>query len=172
MGERRPVETPVEIVPYDEAWPARFKAERERLESLLARWLTGCVEHVGSTAVPGLPAKPVIDMMAPVHSLEASRPAIDAITGAGYAYAPYKPDVMHWFCKPSPQYRTHHLHLVPFESPLWVQRLAFREALRRNASLAAEYAELKRSLAQRYRYDREAYTQAKTPFVQRVLADL
>jgi GrpB-like predicted nucleotidyltransferase (UPF0157 family) len=120
--------------------------------------------------VPGLPAKPVIDIMAPVHTLESSRAAIEAATGIGYMYYPYKAEVMHWFCKPSPSYRTHHLHLVPFASPLWEQRLVFRDALRHSQALAAEYAQLKLRLAQQYRTDREAYTEGKTPFIQRVLS--
>ena len=77
---------------------------------------------------------------------------------------------MHWFCKPSPQSRTHHLHLVPYGSALWMQRLRFRDALRADPALAAEYAALKCELARRFRHDREAYTEAKTPFVERVLS--
>jgi GrpB-like predicted nucleotidyltransferase (UPF0157 family) len=125
---------------------------------------------VGSTAVPGLVAKPVIDIMVAVASLAASRPAISALADIGYVYVPYRAEVMHWFCKPSPSFRTHHLHLVPFGSRLWVERLAFRDHLRRDAAVAAEYAELKRRLAQRYEFDREAYTDAKEPFIRRVLS--
>jgi len=149
-----------------------FDAERGALESILSSWLTGSIEHVGSTAVHGLDAKPVIDIMAPVQGLEESRPAIDVVTSAGYAYFPYKADVMHWFCKPSPTYRTHHLHLVPYESAHWQERLAFRDALRNSPELAAEYADLKYSLVEQFRHDREAYTDAKTPFVRRVLLKL
>lgn len=94
------------------------------------------------------------------------------LNGAGYRYAEYKTDVMHWFCKPSFEHRTHHLHLIPFESPLWRDRLAFRDALRRSPALADEYAELKASLAQKYELDRDAYTEAKSPFIERVLARL
>jgi GrpB-like predicted nucleotidyltransferase (UPF0157 family) len=75
-------------------------------------------------------------------------------------------------CKPSPAFRTHHLHLVPFRSPLWVERLAFRDCLRRDPAVAAEYARLKRDLARRYECDREAYTEAKGPFVRQVLSRL
>jgi GrpB-like predicted nucleotidyltransferase (UPF0157 family) len=74
---------------------------------------------------------------------------------------------MHWFCKPSPEHRTHHLHLVPLGSALWHDRLAFRDALRANPQLAAEYEALKRRLARDFRLDREAYTEDKTQFVQR-----
>lgn len=162
----------IEVLPYDPAWPDRFEHERRRLQAALAPWLIGPIEHIGSTAVPALPAKPVIDIMAPVHSLAASRPAIEAAAAIGYLHAPYKADVMHWLCKPSPALRTHHLHLVPFDSPLWRERLAFRDALRSQPALAAEYAALKLRLAQQHRDDREAYTDAKTPFVQGVLAGL
>jgi GrpB-like predicted nucleotidyltransferase (UPF0157 family) len=163
-------EAAIEVVPYDAAWPSKFEAERALLESVFGAWLAGPVEHIGSTAVPLLAAKPVIDIMAPVYTLEASRPAIDAAASAGYVYFPYQAEVMHWFCKPSPHHRTHHLHLVPFGSPMWHQRIAFRDALRGNPLLATEYGELKLRLAQMFRLDREAYTEAKAPFVQRVLS--
>ena len=162
-------DAPVELADYAAAWPAAFEVERAQLESILAPWLAGRIEHIGSTAVPGLCAKPVIDIMAPVHSLDASRPAIDAAVAAGYVYAAYKAEFMHWFCKPSPGHRTHHLHLLPLDSALWQQRLAFRDALRRSPALAGEYAALKRQLAARFRFDREAYTEAKGPFIERVL---
>lgn len=159
----------IEVVPYDTAWPALFEAERHMLQQALAPWLAGCIEHVGSTAVPGLMAKPVIDIMAPVRSLADSRHAIAAAAQHGYLHHPYRADVMHWFCKPSPTVRTHHLHLVPHDSALWRERLAFRDALRHSASLRADYARLKRDLARRFPFDRDAYTEAKTPFIRHVL---
>ena len=134
-------EASVRIVPYDPAWPSLFQQERSLLEAALGKWLAGPVEHFGSTAVPRLAAKPVIDIMAGVESLDASRDAIAAAGGLGYVYYPYRPDVMHWFCKPSAAFRTHHLHLVPFNSPLWIERLAFRDYLRKDPAVAAEYAD-------------------------------
>jgi hypothetical protein len=116
-----PNEAPVEIVPYDPSWPARFDEERERLLEAIGAWLVGPIEHIGSTAVRGLPAKPVIDIMAGVRTLDASRPAIAAVAGLGYCYSPYRPDTEHWFCKPSLAFRTHHLHLVPFGSTQWTE---------------------------------------------------
>ncbi len=163
---------PVELSSYNSEWPVKFESERAVLKVMLAPWLEGAIEHVGSTAVPGLIAKPVIDIMVGVKSLESSQPAIDVLVNHGYQYFPYKPDVMHWFCKPSDALRTHHLHLIPYQSPLWQERLRFRDALRTRQILAQEYAQLKQALADRYPHDREAYTQAKWPFVQRVLADL
>jgi GrpB-like predicted nucleotidyltransferase (UPF0157 family) len=163
-------EAPIDIVPYDPSWPARFEEEREQLVEAIGVWLVGPVEHIGSTAIVGLPAKPVIDIMAGVQTLEASRPAITAVADLGYCYSPYRPDSEHWFCKPSPAFRTHHLHLVPFGSLLWTEALAFREYLRAHPPIAGEYAALKQHLAQKYRLDREAYTQAKGPFIARVTA--
>ena len=160
---------PVHIVPYDSAWPGLFERERAALSDVLAPWLVGAIEHVGSTAVRGLAAKPVIDIMAPVRDLESSRPALGALSGSGYCYSPYRDEVMHWFCKPSPAHRTHHLHVVPFPSQLWFDRLAFRDLLRANPTVAAEYANLKHHLARLYEFDRDAYTDAKRPFVEHVL---
>jgi GrpB-like predicted nucleotidyltransferase (UPF0157 family) len=169
---RQSGEASVQIVPYDPAWPSLFERERALLESRLGPWLAGPVEHVGSTAVPGLVAKPVIDIMAAVASLAASADVIAAAATAGYQYFPYRPDVMHWFCKPSPAHRTHHLHLVPFNSRLWIERVAFRDCLRRDASVAAEYAALKSELARRHEFDREAYTDAKGPFIRGIVERL
>ena len=131
--------------------------------------LAGPIEHVGSTAVPGLAAKPVIDIMAGVQSLEECRPAIATLEAIGYCYFPHRPEQQHWFCKPSAAFRTHHLHLVPFGSRSWTERLAFRDYLRRDHLTARQYAELKKQLATQYEFDREAYTEAKGPFIQSIL---
>src|SRR5262249_58343933 len=96
------------------------------------------------------------------------RPAIDAATSIGYCYFPYQAELKHWFCKPSPAFRTHHLHLVPLGSPQWVRPIAFREYLRAHGNVAAEYEALKRRLAGEFRLDREAYTNAKSPFIDAV----
>ena len=162
-------EAPVELVPYNGTWPALFSAERVRLLRVLRPWLAGPIEHVGSTAVPGMPAKPIIDIMAAVASLDASRSAIPALLELDYQYAPYRADVMHWFCKPSFAERSHHLHLVPFDSALWHERIKFRDCLRSQPAVAQEYAVLKDRLAHLHRLDREAYTEAKGPFVAQVL---
>lgn len=154
---------------YDSSWPSKFEAEKAQLMATAGEWYYGSVEHVGSTAVPGMVAKPVIDIMFGVRSLDESKPAIDVLVASGYEYWPYKAEVMHWFCKPSDAFRTHHLHLIPFESPLWQDRIKFRDVLRSDDSVASEYAKLKRELASVYREDREAYTEKKWPFIQQVL---
>lgn len=162
-------EEPITLVEYDALWPARFETERDALERVLRPWLAGPIEHIGSTAVPGMLAKPVIDIMAAVGDLGSSIPARDAVRSLDYIYFPYRPSMMHWFCKPSPDRRTHHLHLVPVDSVLWAERLQFRDVLRADPAAAAAYANLKVELAARYRLDREAYTEAKSEFVASVL---
>jgi GrpB-like predicted nucleotidyltransferase (UPF0157 family) len=105
-----------------------------------------------------------------VESLEASRPCIEVLGGAQYLYAPYRADVMHWFCKPDPARRTHHLHLIPTGSQRLEDELAIRDYLRAHPDRAAEYERLKRRLATEHRDDRDAYIRAKSGFVQEVTA--
>jgi GrpB-like predicted nucleotidyltransferase (UPF0157 family) len=109
---------PITLEPYDSRWPSRFESKRRLLFCVLQPWLAGPIEQLGSTAVPGLKAKPIIDIMAAVRDLPSSKAAIEALKPLGYCYAAYTSDVMHWFCKPGEFERTHHLHLVPFDSGL------------------------------------------------------
>jgi len=160
----------VHIADYDPAWPSRFEAERELLQQAIGGWVVDGIHHIGSTSVPRLAAKPVIDIMAGDADLESSRPCIEALGALQYLYAPYRADVEHWFCKPDPSYRTHHLHLVPTGSPRYRDALVLRDFLRTHYDVAAQYGELKRSLATRFRADRDAYTDAKAEFVTAVLA--
>ena len=88
---------------------------------------------------------------------------------ARYVYAPYLPEEMHWFCKPHPNRRTHHLHLVPAGSARFADELLFRDYLRANSPVADEYVALKIALARRFSTDREAYTRAKAEFILEVL---
>ena len=170
MGERSN-DDPVRLCAYDAAWVTAFGHEAVVLGEVLGPWLTGGVHHVGSTAVPGLVAKPIIDIMAGVGDLESSRDAIEKLGGLGYCYAPYRADVMHWFCKPSPSRRTHHLHLVPTGSARFTDVLAFRDYLRAHPAAAADYAELKQRLAARHADDRDAYTDGKAAMVAAISAD-
>jgi GrpB-like predicted nucleotidyltransferase (UPF0157 family) len=156
---------------YDPAWPARFESEAAALTGVLGSWIAGGVHHVGSTAVPGLAAKPVIDIMVGVAGLDASRPCIDLLTELDYCYAPYRADVMHWFCKPSPARRTHHLHLVPTGSERFTDVLAFRDYLRAHPEAARRYEQLKQRLAARHTHDRDAYTNGKAAMVAAITKD-
>jgi GrpB-like predicted nucleotidyltransferase (UPF0157 family) len=133
---------------------------------VLAPWLDGGIQHIGSTAVPGLAAKPVIDMMAGVRDLEEAREAFEPLAEQGYEYTPHRPRT-HRFAKA----QTHGLHLTEVDTDLWRERVAFRDALRADPGLAVEYQELKLRLAQEHGSDIGAYTVGKRPFVGRVLAD-
>jgi len=154
----------VQLVESDPSWPAKFDAERRRLVPVLAPWLEGEMEHVGSTAVPGLLAKPVVDILAPVRDLEAACEAIPVLEDLGYWYAPYRPR-MHWFCSPSPSKRDFHLLLLQRSEDEWARRVAFRDLLRADSRRTGEYAALKREAARQHPQDREAYTRAKSAFV-------
>jgi len=164
-----------ELSPYDPRWADRGRAERERLTELLAPWLAGGVEHVGSTSVPGLAAKPVIDLMAPVDDLDAvTGQAAGRLTADGWCYVPPELDQRPWrrfFVKPdaSGQRRKAHLHVMRPGHPRWAEQLAFRDALRRDGRLVQRYADVKRELARQHGHDREAYTEGKGQFIAAVL---
>lgn len=163
---------PVAVVPYDLVWPARFEAERALLEGVLAPWLEEGIHHVGSTAIPGIAAKPVIDVIAGVRELEAARAAFEPLREHSYHHTPHRPGIAHHFSKPSPRLPevTHGLHLTEPGSDLWRERLAFRDALRSDFVLAAEYEALKLRLATEHPHDVGAYTAGKRDFVTCVLA--
>lgn len=157
----------IEIKDYDPAWPIRFAEQRDRLAELLAPWLAAPIEHVGSTSVPGLRAKPIVDILAPVTSLTARDAMIDALSADGWLYWPDDPNGAErlWFLRPKPEQRTHHLQVVEHGGPKARAVLAFRDALRADPALARAYEDLKSRLARKHPEDREAYTQAKADFV-------
>ena len=160
----------ITVVAYDPDWPARFEQERALLEAVLAPWLDGGLHHIGSTSVPGLAAKPIVDMMAGVRDLEEARAATTVLERHGYARTPHRPDVAHHFDKRDGDVTTHGLHLTEPGSALWRERLAFRDALRCDEALAREYEALKLGLAERPDTGLGAYTHGKRAFVARVLA--
>ncbi|MEU8074333.1 GrpB family protein [Catellatospora citrea] len=160
------------IVPYDARWPELFEAQRVRVAAVLAPVLVGAVEHIGSTAVPGLPAKPIIDMLARVSGHEAAGPVAARLVEIGWVAAPEPPDgaLRRWsYCYPDVARRSHHLHVVEHASDGWPTWLAFRDRLRADPAAAARYAALKTELAARDRHDRVAYRAAKAPFIEAVL---
>jgi GrpB-like predicted nucleotidyltransferase (UPF0157 family) len=160
----------VRLVPHNIEWAARFEEEAERIQAVIGRWIVGGIHHVGSTAVPQLVAKPIIDIAVGVESLESSRACIGLLGEIQYIYAPYRADVMHWFCKPSPARRTHHLHLIPTGSRRLKDELVFRDYLRAHPDRAAEYGVLKSKLAIEHADDRDRYTRAKAGFVETLTA--
>ncbi len=162
------------LVPYDSEWARRFQAERDLLERVLAPWLQDGIHHIGSTAIPGIAAKPIIDMIAGVRDLEEARAAFDPLREHDYLLAPHRTSEAHHFCKPSLRLSelTHGLHLTEPGSDLWRERLAFRDALRGDPALVDAYEALKLRLAQKHADDVAAYTCDKRAFVAGVLASV
>jgi len=174
---RRVTREDVAIVPYDPRWPELFRLEKEHLLSYLPADLVRRVEHFGSTAVPGLAAKPVIDMLVEVADLEATRARIAPVLeaqGYDYFWRPTRgddgPPFYAWFIKrdPTSGARTHHIHMVEASFHEHWDRLLFRDYLIAHPQVGQEYQELKLRLASAFPNDRVAYTEGKTEFVVRV----
>lgn len=155
-----------------ESWQTRADHLCRELEARLAPWLTRSVEHIGSTSVPGLPAKPIIDLQALVADL-ADTPAIaETLAPYGWHFVEPELDQRPWrrfFVLVVNDRRSAHLHVMTADAPRWREQLAFRDRLRDHPDLAAAYAALKRELAERHRDDREAYTAAKSAFIRAAL---
>lgn len=161
-----------DVVPYDARWPEVFDAERGRLLKVLRPWLRGDVEHIGSTSVAELPAKPIIDMLAGVQDLDAAAEAVPALTAMGYQAGSHRPHEAIWLFAPAgaaPPERSFHLHLTEVGSDLWLERLTFRNALRADPELTRAYGRLKQLLA-RQGLGLVEYTDRKRDFVAAVLA--
>jgi len=164
------VADPVVIVDYDPRWPEMFAEAKARILEALDG-LDVSVEHVGSTSVPLLAAKPIIDIMVVVPDAPIGKKTIAPLAVLGYEYRGELgiPGRL-YFAKGGPP-RTHHLHMYPHGHPESLRLLLFRDYLRTNPNAAHEYAELKRALAKRFRDDREAYTEAKSTFIKSIEAD-
>lgn len=163
----------IEIVDYDPRWPALFAAEATSLRQALDPGLVIDIEHVGSTAVPGLAAKPIIDILIVIRSIATAQGAIAPLAALGYVFWADNPrkDRM-FFVKGMPPYGerpTHHVHIMEPGDDMRTH-LSFRDYLRAHPDEAQHYAVLKRELGQRHRNDREAYTSAKDDYVASITA--
>ncbi|HZT87139.1 MAG TPA: GrpB family protein [Stellaceae bacterium] len=164
----------IDIVAYDAGWPAAYEAERTAVQAALHAIEVVAIAHIGSTAVPGLAAKPVIDIAVTVRSVHAARErVVPALAAVGYQFWEDNPDPEHLFfvkgLPPRASRRTHHLHVVE-PGPWFDDSVRFRDILRRDPTAARSYEALKRDLAQRHGSDREAYTEAKSTFVAVILS--
>ena len=160
----------VEIVGYDPRWPDLFAAEASLLRNVLPSDAFIAIEHAGSTAIPGVAAKPIIDIFVAVPSIaDAKRTLIEPIRAIGYVYWEDNPNPERMFfvngMPPFGARRTHHVHLCEPSSEHWSRPLLFRDYLRQHPDQARAYVELKHDLAERFRDDREGYTAAKEAFV-------
>jgi GrpB-like predicted nucleotidyltransferase (UPF0157 family)/predicted acetyltransferase len=164
---RRLPEEPVVVADYDAAWPRLFEEERAALAAALGGAAVA-IEHVGSTAVPGLAAKPIVDILVGLRSYPAAAGEIAAVEAVGYVYrGELGIPGRQFFARGRP--RTH-VHATLYQSDFWRSHLLFRDYLRASPEDAARYAALKRELAVRYREDRTGYTESKDSFVADVLA--
>ncbi|MBN1954768.1 MAG: GrpB family protein [Anaerolineae bacterium] len=159
---------PVVIVDYDPQWPIRYEEEKLRILKVIGDKVID-IQHVGSTAVPGLGAKPIVDIMVAIYSLDDAATCFDPLAAIGYQYVPeyeaFIPE-RRFFVKGSPETRTHHLHMVERRSNFWRDHLLFRDFLRTHPEVARRYHALKRELAQRYGTNRNGYTDAKGAFIE------
>lgn len=162
----------LEIAPYDPRWPDQFAAERDRIAAVLGT-LAIRIDHNGSTSVPGLAAKPIIDIQISVAALERLEAYAPGLAQLGYVHVPHADDAFSvFFHRPAVWPYTHHVHVVQSGGIEERRTLAFRDYLREHADVAREYERLKRSLAPRFSAaefaTRQAYADAKGPFIEDV----
>jgi GrpB-like predicted nucleotidyltransferase (UPF0157 family) len=160
----------VVIVEYDPAWRKKFEDERVLLQGVYPK--TAVIEHIGSTAVPGLAAKPIIDIMVDVSRLEEAEARVSDLARLGYQYVPEYEALIperRYFRKPRHGNREYHLHCVLTDSDFWKRHLAFRDYLRANPAAATAYVRLKKELAAASGNDRDAYSDGKGPFIRSIL---
>lgn len=163
------VDEPVEIVPYDAEWPIKFAGEKAAIHETFGG-VEIEVHHIGSTAVPGLSAKPIVDILVAVDLIE-DRVSLDRrLSVLGYVNVPHADDDKRLFFKKGAP-RSYHVHVVKRSSWTYWKHLLFRDILTSNHELRGEYEQLKLELAARFRDDREAYSNAKTEFIERAVAE-
>ena len=159
----------VRLVPYTSEWERLFEEEKGRLRSAIGDYAVD-IQHIGSTAIPGLEAKPIIDIAIALRRLEDVEKCIEPLESLGYEY---KGDEGYpgsfFFAKGDPSNRTHYLHVVERDSEAWKGYIRFRDYLRRHRRVAEEYAKLKRELARKSGGNRDLYTPGKAEFIERVL---
>lgn len=162
---------PVRVVDYDSQWPVLYEQEKRRvLEAIGHKVLS--IEHVGSTAVPGLGAKPIIDIMACVLNSKDADDCVLLLKDIGYSDVTPQPENPDWYycLGRGPHSVGYHLHLVRFMSDFWERHLLFRDFLRTHPETAQQYHELKKELTVKYVDNRVAYTESKTEFIESVIA--
>ena len=159
----------VEIAEYDHAWPGAYERERAAILAALGD-LVFAIEHVGSTSVPGLAAKPIVDIMIGLRTMANGERCVEPLERLGYEYKGEAgiPGRL-YFRKLIDGLRTHHIHLVEHGCDFWKRHLLFRDYLRRHPQEVRQYQELKARLAAQYGDDRIGYTEAKTEFIESAL---
>lgn len=159
----------VKVIDYDPNWPKEFEAEKQRLLATFGNEILA-IEHIGSTSIPGLAAKPIIDIIVAVKSFDDLPKFIDILQKLDYEYMPERMfNDRKFFPKGSQENRTHHLSLVLQDDPeQWTKPISFRDYLRTHEAERNEYAKLKTNLAEQYADDRATYTKLKDDFFQSI----
>jgi len=163
--------SPVRIVDHDPQWAILYEEEKLRILAVIGHKLMA-IEHIGSTAVPGLGAKPIVDIMAAVLGSTDADECLPLLKPLGYEDVTPQPENPDWYyClgKRNRGKHLYHLHLVRFNGEHWKKHLLFRDFLRTHPEVAQRYHELKKKLATKYQSDRERYTEAKTSFIESVV---
>lgn len=157
----------VRLISYTPEWKRLFEAEKMRLDDVVGKYILD-IQHVGSTSIPGMVAKPIIDIAVAVEEFETARVCIQPIEQLGYTYrGELGIPKRHYFVFGDPGY--FHLHMNEISSTEWENQVLFRDILIRDRELARNYATLKMYLAERYPQDRDAYLLGKAPFIEMVL---
>ena len=162
----------VELSPYSPMWPVVFDIEHGRLTEIFGTDAV-LIEHIGSTAVPGLGAKPIVDILLGAPTLAVIERHIPGLVESGYRYVPEFEQAIpgrRYFVKKDGHPGYFHLHAVVYDTPFWREHLAFRDLLRTDPACVERYWRLKTALASRFRNDREAYANGKTDFIRTALA--
>ena len=170
-----PKKDSVVLTPYNPAWPEKAESEILTLKQMLPSALITDIQHVGSTAIPGMLAKPIIDIQIAVNSLDqAKEKFVPIIESLGYQYWDGNPNPERmFFVKGMPPFgegRTHHIHIFQKDSNLWRDKIIFRDYLKSHPEAAKEYTDLKSQLSEQHALDREEYTDAKKAFVDHIIA--
>ncbi|MBU2546744.1 MAG: GrpB family protein [Gammaproteobacteria bacterium] len=172
MSEQYFLNRQVVISPYDDNWPKKFTAEKELILSVIAD-KNVVVEHIGSTAIPGLAAKPIVDIMVGVKTLAIADACIKPLESIGYEYIPNLeknfPRRRFFHKGPNLPNKHFHLHMVEINGSFWQNQLFFRDYLRNNLKALAEYQQLKKDLAEKFQDDVSGYCEAKSEFIQKIL---
>ena len=161
------MEDPILVVDYNADWPIVYEQEKIQILDALGNTIAN-IQHIGSTSVPRLAAKPVIDILLGVEYVPPQAAQIAALETLGYRYCgelgiPGR----HYFRRGMP--RTHQIHLVKLDSQFWETHILFRDFLRTHPDAAQQYEALKRNLAVQFRADRERYTNSKAPLIEQML---
>lgn len=163
------------LCPHDSCWEIVFGREAKAIKSVVPPELCLGIEHFGSTAVPGLIAKPIIDMVVGLPSLSVESSLIRCLSRVKYEFVPELrtryPDIL-YFHKGRVELRSFHLHAVIYQGPTWNRYLGFRNALRRDPVVRIEYQEVKKVLAAIFPNDRASYTEGKRAFIDQVVNGL